>query len=96
MDQHIIDYVQSHPECQKIITVQHHPYCLSSPLELLLAPLQSIAMDFITQLPELEGCNQLWVVIDGYTKMVHFLPLQKEWKTAADHSHLRRRCLEAP
>jgi len=44
----------------------------------------SIAMDFITELPESEGCDQLWVVIDRFTKMAYFLPLPKEGKTAAD------------
>jgi len=41
-------------------------------------------MDFITELPLSEGCDQLWVVIDRFTKMAHFLPLEKEKKTAAD------------
>jgi len=41
-------------------------------------------MDFIRELPESEGCDQLWVVIDRFTKMAHFLPLRKEGKTAAD------------
>ena len=41
-------------------------------------------MDFITELPVSEGCDQLWVIIDRFTKMAHFLPLQKEGKTAAD------------
>jgi len=41
-------------------------------------------MDFITELPELEGYDQLWVVIDRFTKMAHFLPLWMEGKTAAD------------
>jgi len=41
-------------------------------------------MDFITELSESEGCNQVWVVIDRFTKMAHCLPLPKEGKTAAD------------
>jgi len=41
-------------------------------------------MDFITELPLSENCDQLWVVIDRFTKMAHFLPLPKEKKTAAD------------
>jgi len=39
-------------------------------------------MDFITELPISEGCDQLWVVIDRFTKMVHFIQLRE--KTAAD------------
>jgi len=41
-------------------------------------------MDFIMQLPLWEGSDQLWVVINRFTKMAHFLPLGKEKKTAAD------------
>jgi len=39
-------------------------------------------MDFITELPASEECDQLWVVIDRFTKMAHFIPLRE--KTAAD------------
>jgi len=84
MDKRIIDYVRSCPERQKNKATRHHPYRLSSPLEHPFAPWQSIAMDFITELPKPEGCDQLWVVIDQYIKMAHFLPLPKEGKTAAD------------
>jgi len=41
-------------------------------------------MDFITELPESEGYDQLWVVINRFTKMAHFLPPPKVRKTAAD------------
>jgi len=51
-------------------------------LELPYAPWQSIAMDFITDLPPSEGRDQLWVVIDRFTKMAHFIPLRE--KTASD------------
>jgi len=84
MNERIIDFVQSCPECQKNKAARHRPYGLSSPLELPYAPWRSIAMDFITELPLSEGCDQLWVVIDRFTKMAHFLPLKKERKTAAD------------
>jgi len=84
MEERIIDFVQSCPECQRNKATRHQPYGLSSPLELPYAPWQSIAMDFITELPLSEDCDQLWVVIDRFTKMAHFLPLPKEKKTAAD------------
>ena len=51
-------------------------------MELPYTPWQSIAMDFITNLPPSEGRNQLWVVIDQFTKMAHFIPLRV--KTASD------------
>jgi len=82
MNERIIDFVQSCPECQQNKASRHQPYGLSSPLELSYAPWQSIAMDFIMELPVSEGCDQLWVVIDRFTKMAHFIPLKE--KTAAD------------
>jgi len=82
MNEQIIDFVRSCPECQQNKAARHQPYGLSSPLELPYAPWQSIAMDFITELPRSEGCDQLWVVIDRFTKMAHFIPLKE--KTAAD------------
>jgi len=41
-------------------------------------------MDFNTDLPISDNCDQLWVVVDHYTKMANFLPLTKEGKTAKD------------
>jgi len=82
MNERIVDFVRSCPECQKNKAARHQPYGLSSPLELPHAPWQSIAMDFITELPPSEGCDQLWVIIDRFTKMAHFLPLRE--KMAAD------------
>jgi len=82
MNERITDFVRSCPECQKNKASRHQPYGLSSPLELPYAPWQSIAMDFITDLPTSEGCDQLWVIIDRFTKMAHFLPLKE--KTAAN------------
>jgi len=41
-------------------------------------------MDFITELPVSEGYDQLWVIIDRFTKMAHFIPLKTNGKTATD------------
>jgi len=84
MNERIINFVRSCPECQQNKASRHQPYGLSAPLELSYAPWQSVAMDFITELPISEECDQLWVVIDRFTKMAHFLPLKKDGKTAAD------------
>jgi hypothetical protein len=64
MNERIIDFVRSYPECQRNKASRHHPYRLLSPLELPYAPWQSIAMDFIMDLPLSDGCDQLWVIID--------------------------------
>jgi transposase InsO family protein len=33
-------------------------------------------------LPLSEDCNQLWVIVDRFTKMAHFIPLHKDQKKA--------------
>ena len=84
MKERIIDFVRSCPERQQNKASRHQPYGLSSPLELPYAPWESIAMDFNTELPLSDNCDQLWVIIDRFTKMAHFLPLRREGKTADD------------
>ena len=84
MNERIIDFVRSCPECQKNKASRHQPYGLTSPLELPYSPWQSIAMDFIMEVPLSDNCDQLWVVIDRFTKMAHFLPLPQNGKTATD------------
>ena len=80
----IEEYVKSGPDCQKDKARRHKQYGLLSRLELPYAPWQSIALDFITDLPLSNGCTELWVVIDRFTKMAHFIPLKEDAKTAAD------------
>ena len=41
-------------------------------------PWQSIALDFITDLPVSKGFNVILTVVDRYTKMAHFLSCTKE------------------
>jgi hypothetical protein len=82
MDQEIIEYIRSSIECQKDKAIHYKPYGLLSPLELPYPPWTSIAMDFITDLPLSEDCDQLWVIIDRFMMMAHFIPLKKDQKTA--------------
>jgi hypothetical protein len=41
---------------------------------------QSIAIDFITDLPRSERYDQLWVIVNRFTKMGYFLPLPKDYR----------------
>jgi cytochrome b len=81
MDQEIIEYIRSCLECQKDKVTCHKPYGLLSLLELPYAPWTSIAMDVITDLPLSEDCDQLWVIVNRFTKIAHFILLKKEQKT---------------
>jgi hypothetical protein len=51
-------------------------------MELPYAPWTSIAIDFITDLPLPEDCDQLWVIINRFTKLAHFILLKKDQKIA--------------
>jgi hypothetical protein len=82
IDQQIIDYVRSCLECQKDKAAHHKPYSLLLPLELPYTLWTSIMIDFITDLLLSEDCNQLWVIIDRFTKIAHFIPLHKDQKKA--------------
>jgi len=84
MNERNIDFIRNYLECQRNKTSQHEPYGLSSPLELPYALWQLITMDFIMELLTSEECDQLWVIIDRFTKMAHFLSLKKNGKTATD------------
>jgi hypothetical protein len=37
-------------------------------------------MDFITTLPNSKGFTSIWIKIDRFTKMAHFIPIKKEMK----------------
>ena len=84
MDEQIMDFVRSCLQCQQNKVARYQSYGLLNPMELPYAPWQSTAMDFITDLPMSEQCDQLWMIFDRFTKMAHFIPLPKESKTASD------------
>ncbi|KAF8673092.1 hypothetical protein RHS04_07686, partial [Rhizoctonia solani] len=59
---------------------QHCPYGLLQPLEVPSRPWKSISMDFIVKLPTSHCCNTIWVVVDCFSKMAHFIPTVKTIK----------------
>jgi len=56
--------------------VHHARYGLLRPLELALWLWDVISMDFIVDLPVSNRCSSIWLVVDRFTKMSHFIPLQ--------------------
>jgi hypothetical protein len=81
MEAQIRQYVHECDSCQRNKPSRHRRNGLLHPLELPSMPWSSISMDFITDLPESEGCRTIWVVVDCFTKMAHFVGLKE--KTAA-------------
>jgi hypothetical protein len=82
MNEDILEFVRSCPECHKNKSAKHKPQGLLQPLDTPYIPWQSISMDLIIDLPLSEECDQLWVIVDRFSKMSHFIPLKKTAKTA--------------
>ena len=78
----IENYVRSCEDRQKNKASRHKRHGALHPLELSYAPWDAISMDFITQLPKSDGCSTVWVIVDRFTKMAHFVPVKDVQKTA--------------
>ncbi len=81
MDQDIEEYVRSCDSCQRNKTARHKKYGELLPLEVPYRPWTSISMDFIVGLPESDGNTKIWVIVDRFSKMAHFIPLPTVNKT---------------
>ena len=70
--------------CQKVKYDRHKTLGLLVPLPVPEAPWESIAMDFVFELPRSRtGNDGIWNVIDRFSKQAHFIPVKKTIK--ADH-----------
>ncbi|QRW21043.1 Transposon Tf2-1 polyprotein [Rhizoctonia solani] len=67
-------YVTGCDLCARTKAEQHRPYGLLQPLKVPSRPWKSISMDFIVKLPTSHGCDTIWVVVDCFLKMAHFIP----------------------
>ena len=77
MEDWVRNYVRTCDTCQRIKTGRHGKYGKLKPLEVPYAPWVQIAMDFIVQLPTCRGYDRIWVIVDRFSKMAHFIPLKK-------------------
>ena len=83
MTEWINDYVRSCDVCQRNKASRHKRYGLLQALEPAWSAWSSISMDFVVDLPVSAGYTQVWVVVDRFTKMAHFIPLNT--KTTAQN-----------
>ena len=82
----VLDYVRSCPQCQIAKPRQTKPFGSLMPLQPPEAPWQDISLDLITQLPRSEKHDAIFVIVDRFSKMAHFLPTT----TTADAPALAR------
>jgi len=70
------NYVRTCDASQRNETARHQKYGKLVALEIQSRPWEQISMDFITDLPNVKGYNQCWVIVDRFTNMAHFIPLK--------------------
>jgi len=78
MAQDVEEYVRSCDACQRNKSTRHKKYGLLDPLEIPNRPWDDISMDFIVGLPASGGHTKIWVVVDRFSKMAHFIPLSTD------------------
>jgi hypothetical protein len=67
-------YIHNCHTCQRSKPTHGKTHGLLRPLEIQEQPWQDLSMDFVVGLPEREGFNAIWVVVDRLTKMRHLVP----------------------
>ena len=68
------DYMRSCTSCTQTKAPRHKLYGLLKQLPIPNQPWESISMDFIEQLPMLEGFTAILVIVDRLTKQSLFIP----------------------
>jgi hypothetical protein len=68
-------YVRECTTCQQNKVEHTHPAGLLQPLPILAYKWESISMDFITDLPKVQGKDGIFVIVDRLTKFAHFFAI---------------------
>ena len=74
MSQDIKVFVSTCNICQKSKPRRHAPVGLLQPIPIPTRPFEVISMDFIPELPESNGFNNILVIVDKLTKYGIFIP----------------------
>lgn len=74
MNTDIKEYVRSCEVCCRAKDLRHKPYGFLNPLEIPDRPWTSLSMDFITDLPSSNNFTCIFVILDRFSKMGHFIP----------------------
>ena len=67
-------YINNCYACRRAKVPRDKKFGLLKPLPVPEQRWKDIAIDFIMELPELEGCNAILSVIDRLTKIRYFIP----------------------
>jgi len=74
MRKQVDQFVWNCHNCQWSRIPRHSTFGVLRPLPVLEKPWEDISMDFVVGLPECEGFDAIWVVVDILSKMRHFIP----------------------
>jgi len=74
MTSEIKKFVYSCPVCQLTKHKRHAPFGILQPIPIPNKPFEVVTMDFITDLPESNGYNAIYVLICKLTKYAFFIP----------------------
>jgi len=74
MRRQVNQYVRKCHSCQRSRTLRHAMFEVLRPLPVPEKPWEDNSMDFVVGLPECEGFDAVWVVVDRLSKMRHFIP----------------------
>lgn len=77
MAANVTEFVTSCDICQRAKSSHHAPYGLLQPLLVMECPWQGVSMDFITDLPVVEGFDSICTIVDRFSKMCHLVPCTK-------------------
>jgi transposase InsO family protein len=78
----IAKYVARCDTCRRVKAVRLKPAGMLQPLPIPSWKWDDIGMDFITGLPTTSrGFDSIWVIIDRFTKLAHFLPVKTKYST---------------
>ena len=74
MRKQVDQYVRNCQSCQRSKSSRHTTFGVLRPLTVPEWPWEDISMDFVVGLPECEGFDAVWVVVDRLSKMRHSIP----------------------
>jgi len=74
----IKEYIETCDQCKRCKNIRHKTFGYLQSLPIAQGPWKSISMDFIVSLPNSNNFTAIFVVVDRFTKMAHFIPTTNE------------------
>src|SRR3954469_17224710 len=71
----ILKYVEGCDKCQRVNTHRKKASNPLNPNEIPIRPWQIISVDIIGELPESQGFNAIFVIVDCFSKQIHAIPI---------------------